>query len=115
MARKLDRSIRPGFGDDVRALPSANLQRLAIQILIDVSTCELAGVPLDERVSTGDLSDCRKVYFDERDGKPRFRLVYRLLPNEIEAVIVEGVAGGYRERLRVYVAAAQRLGRFPQT
>src|SRR5674476_1357722 len=39
--------------------------------------------------SVGDLSDGRKVYFDDQeDSTPRFRLVYRLLPNEVEAVAV---------------------------
>ncbi len=62
----------------------------------------------------GDLSDCRKVYFDEPDydGAPRYRLVYRLLPNEVQAVEVEAVATGRRAAMAAYVEAARRLGRF---
>jgi len=45
-------------------------------------------------------------------GPPRFRLVYRLLPNEVQAVSVEAVAVGRRRLMDVYVQAARRLGRF---
>ena len=86
-----------------------------MQIVVDVSTSKLEGVPLEDHPSVGDLSDCRKVYFDEDDeGKPRFRLVYRLLPNEVEAIEVEAVAVavGRRAAMDAYVRAARRLGRF---
>jgi len=109
--RALERVARPGFADDVRSLPTPNLQRRAIQIWVDVSNGSLEGLPLEGRASTGDLSDCRKAYFDEREGPPRYRLVYRLLPHEATAVCVEAVAVGYRDLLHVYRTAAQRLGR----
>ena len=110
--RPLDRSLRPEAADDIRNLPSENLKRRAIQIIIDVSKGELEGRPLEDHPSVGDLSDCRKVYFDDRDDdKPRFRLVYRLLSNEVEAVSVEAVAAGRRRLMDVYVQAARRLGR----
>ena len=110
--RPLDRSLRPEAADDIRNLPSENLKRRAIQIIIDVSKGELEGRPLEDHPSVGDLSDCRKVYFDDRDDdKPRFRLVYRLLPNEVEAVSVEAVAVGRRRLTEVYVVAARQLGR----
>jgi hypothetical protein len=113
MARKiLRRSLRPEAVDDVKNLPSENLKRRAIQIIVDVSIGGLEGRPLEDHPSVGDLSDCRKVYFDDQeDGKPRFRLVYRLLPNEVEAVEVEAVAVGRRRLMEVYVEAARRLGR----
>jgi hypothetical protein len=110
--KPLHRSLRPEAADDVRHLPSLNLQRRAIQIIVDVSTGGLEGRPLEAHPSVGDLSDCRKVYFDDQEaGKPRFRLVYRLLPNEVEAVAVEAVAVGRRRLMEVYVEAARRLGR----
>jgi hypothetical protein len=108
----LRRSLRPEAVDDVKNLPSENLKRRAIQIIVDVSKGELEGRPLADHPSIGDLSDCRKVYFDDQeDGKPRFRLVYRLLPNEVEAVEVEAVAVGRRRLMEVYAEAARRLGR----
>jgi len=51
------------------------------------------------------------VYFDDQEAdKPQFRLVYRLLPNEVEAVEVKAVAVGRRRLMEVYVEAARRLG-----
>lgn len=49
-----------------------------------------------------------------RAGKPRYRLVYRYTPNEVEAVAVEAVAVGERSGLDVYLTAAERLGRQPE-
>jgi hypothetical protein len=110
----LELGYLPEFADDVRALPTQRLQRIVIQRLVDISKGRLEGKPLDERVATGDLSDCRKLYFDETGGmKPRYRLVYRLLPNEVQATEVQAVATGEREALVVYYEAARRLGRLP--
>ena len=112
MQRPLRRSLRPEAVEDIKNLPSANLKRRAIQIIVDISKGELNGKPLTDHPSVGDLSDCRKVYFDDQDeGKPRFRLVYRLLPNQVEAVEVQAVAVGRRRLMEVYVEAARRLGR----
>jgi hypothetical protein len=112
LAGKLERSFFPGFVDDIKALPTLNLQRRALQVFADLSNREFEGQPLDERPSTGDLSDCRKVYFDSEDHRaPRYRFVYRLRPNEIEAVEVEGVAVGERKGLEVYLEVARRLDR----
>lgn len=109
----LKRKVLPGCEKDFAALPTHNLRVIAMQILVDVSLGKRAGQALDEMASTGDLSDCFKVYFDERDDiKPRFRLVYRLLPDGgVDAVIVEAVAVGQRAALDAYVRAAKRLGR----
>lgn len=112
MRRPLARSVRPEAVDDIKNLPSENLKRRAIQIIVDVSKGELEGRLLENHPSVGDLSDCRKVYFDDQEeDKPRFRLVYRVLPNEVEAVAVEAVAVGRRRLMEVYVQAARRLGR----
>lgn len=55
-------------------------------------------VPLEDHPSVGDLSDCGKVYFDDQaEDKPRFRLVYRVLPNEVDAVAVEAAGVGRRQ------------------
>lgn len=112
MAGELRRAYREGFRQDILALPSRQLQKVALQIVVGVSKGRRRGRPLESRVATGDLSDCRKVYFDEvGTNRPRFRLVYRLLPDEVEAVEVEAVAVGRREALAAYVVAATRLGR----
>lgn len=112
---ELRRTYRPGFADDVLALPTLRLREIVLQRLVDISKGRLQGQPLDQRARTGDLGDCRKLYFDETGGqRPEYRLVYRLLPNGIEAVEVEAVAVGRREALEVYVTAARRLGRTPE-
>lgn len=102
----------PGFQEDIYALPDARTRKMALDMLVLIRDCKIGGVRLDARVSTGDLGDCFKLYFDP-DGaqKPRFRLVYRYTPNEVEAVAIEAVAVGRRRGLEVYVTAAERLGR----
>ena len=112
MKKHLPRKYQPKFADDVKKLPTVNLQRLALQKIIDVSIGTLVGIPLEDHAAIGDLSDCRKIYFDERDDiSPRYRLVYRFLPNEIQAVCVEAITVGERKLLEVYAEAARRLGR----
>lgn len=109
--RKL--SAHPEFRNDIRRLPTANLQRRALQILADVAGGQNLGEQLEDHSSVGDLSDCRKMYFDETcERKPRYRLVYRLLPDEVTAVEVEAIVVGLRAAMQVYVDAARRLGRF---
>ena len=108
----LKRSILPGCKVEINALPDA-LKRRVVQIIMDVSNGTYEGRPLEDHPSVGDLSDCRKVYFDDNDDdKPRYRLVYRLLPNELAAVEVQAVSVGRRAAMDAYVRAAQRLGRF---
>ena len=104
----------PGFEDDLFALPSRQLMEMTLKLLVEVKRGNLEGQPLGVLSATGDLSDCRKIYFDT-DGtqKPRFRLVYRYTPNEIRAVAIEAVAVGKRATLSVYKLAATRLGRIP--
>jgi mRNA interferase RelE/StbE len=112
LTRQLERTFFPGFVTDIKALPSLNLQRRALQIFTDLSNREFEGQPLEDHPGIGDLSDCRKVYFDSEDHRaPRYRFVYRLRPNEIEAVEVEAVAVGERKGLEVYLEVARRLGR----
>lgn len=112
MGKSLPRKYHSKFADDIRNLPSINLQRLALQKITDVSNGSLIGIPLEDHPAVGDLKDCRKIYFDEHDGEaPRYRLVYRLLPNEVEAVCVEAITVGERKSLEVYAEAAKRLGR----
>jgi hypothetical protein len=103
-----------GFEADLFALPSRELMERVLTLLVEVSKGTLTGQPLEELVATGDLSDCRKIYFDvDNNQKPRYRLVYRLTPSEIRAVAVEAVAVGERRNLDAYVRAARNLGRLP--
>lgn len=102
----------PGFDTDVYDLPAPEARKIALDMLVLVRDGKVRGVALGEHVQTGDHSDCYKLYFDP-DGsrKPRFRLVYRYTPNEVQAVALEAVAVGPRSELEVYLRASQRLGR----
>ncbi|ERG65132.1 hypothetical protein L332_11865 [Agrococcus pavilionensis RW1] len=103
----------PGFQQDVYDLPSLALRKRAMELLALVAEGELQGLPLDRRATTGDLGDCRKLYFDEdpRNPKPNYRLVYRLTPNEANAVAVQAVAVGERFELDAYLRAQRNLRR----
>ncbi|SEB94235.1 hypothetical protein SAMN04489806_2186 [Paramicrobacterium humi] len=107
--------FRPGVADDINALPTENLRRRALVIALDVANGRLRGLPLGNHRATGDLTDCFKVYFDVRDGPPRYRLVYRVLESGgIEVSLVEVVAVGRRASMAVYAEAARRLGRLDE-
>ena len=112
MARKLALTALPGFQEDIDALPDIATRQMAVNMLLHVRNGDAQGIPLDNRVSTGDLGDCYKLYFDpDGSDKPRFRLVYRFTPNEVQAVAIEAVAVGRRQGLDAYLRAAARLGR----
>lgn len=70
-------------------------------------------LPLDYDARIGNLGDCRKVYFDKaRSIRPAgFRIVFRLLPDEVAAELIQIVSTGPRAGLEVYRIAASRLDR----
>lgn len=112
MARVLGLTALPGFQDDIDALPNVATRQMAVNMLLHVRNGDVRGIALDDRASTGDLGDCFKLYFDpDGSDKPRFRLVYRFTPNEVQAVAIEAVAVGRRQGLDAYLRAAERLGR----
>lgn len=109
---KLALRALPGFQADIDALPDLPTRKMALDMLVLVRDGKTRGRPLDDRVSTGDLSDCYKLYFDpDGSGKPRFRLVYRYTPTEVAAVAVEAVAVGRRAQLDAYRRAIANLDR----
>lgn len=102
----------PGFQRDIDDLPDIRVRKMALDMLVLVRDGKASGVPLEERAGTADLGDCFKFYFDpDGSGKPRFRLVYRWLPDQLQAVALEAVAVGERADLDAYVRAARNLGR----
>ncbi len=112
MTDRLSLTALPGFEADLKALPTFELQKMALGLLIEVRNGNVRGVRLDHRVATGDLSDCFKLYFDT-DGsrKPNYRLVYRYQPDEVNAVSIEAVGVGERADLAVYRTISTRLAR----
>lgn len=109
---------------DLQQLPSDEARKVALWWLKRVERNPRLGLLLQWQQSTGDLSDCRKIYFEERDEpwnvavspkrsageeRARFRIVYRLRPSEARPEYAEVVAIGPKRY--VYVSAARRLGR----
>ena len=98
--------VREEILADMAALPTDELRREAAKFLLRLKRNPHLGQPLENRAA-GDLSDCRKIYFNEA----RHRIVYRLLPNEHQPQRVEIVAIGARAHGAVYRSALERLER----
>ena len=70
------------------------------------------GIALTKHPLWGDLSDCRKIYLDEsHDRSPRWRIIYKLLPDEQNAQVAEVIIIGPRASGEVYQEVMRRLGR----
>lgn len=110
---------------DIQALPSKQLQAIAFWWLKRVRRNPTLGATLSYQRSTGDLSDCRKIYFDEDDEpwsslwvprtrvaddpRPRYRIVYRLLPSDENPDFAQVIAVGAKPE--VYWKASLKLER----
>ena len=110
---------------DLKALSSDRLRKAALWWLKRVRRDHLLGKELGYQVSTGDLRGLYKLYFDEDDEpwnplwepparppgdpRPRYRIVYQLLPNEDRPVLIEVISIGRKPQ--VYWGAAERLAR----
>jgi hypothetical protein len=92
---------------DLRALPSADLRREALTFIVRLRQEPYLGQPLGIHPVIGDLSDCRKIFFDQA----RYRILYRLLPSDQRPQEADVIAVGARAAFAVYNAAIQRLGR----
>jgi len=100
-------TFHPQARGDMMNLGSAPLKLEATKFLLQLERAPLFGEKLGEHAKVGDLSDCRKIYFD----KARHRIVYRVLPNEKKPEVVEVSVIGARAELEVYTEAIRRLGR----
>lgn len=112
MARPHHRALLPQVLDDIRALARLEDQLVdaALQAIVDPAEHRQTGKLLGPRHVSGDLSGCRRLRFDLADQYPhRFRIIYRLLPNEDDADTVEVIAVGPRGGHAPYQAAVARL------
>lgn len=117
MARLPVEFLDPTAKQQLLDLPSKELKRRALGLLAAVSKEDpKLGKPCGFAFSTGNLSDCRKLYFDEqRDMDPRYRIVYRLLPDEDEPKKVEVIRIGlkvpYGDEEQIYRQVGRALDR----
>jgi hypothetical protein len=112
MARPYHRALLPHVLDDLRALDeiSDQLVDVALQAITDISEHRKTGKPLGARHVSGDLTGCRRSRFDLPGLRPeRFRIIYRLLPDDQNADTVEVIAVGPRGSHAAYQTAVARL------
>jgi plasmid stabilization system protein ParE len=93
--------------DDDSAL--LELKKEAVRLVLSLAENPKRGEPLYARVGTETIAEGRRIRFDRPGyrGKPRFRIVYDLLPNEgnPERALVYIIA----EREHVYTIANARV------
>ena len=88
------------------------LARLALTKPRDYEAGRIDAVPLRSMARTGDLGDCRKIYFGMGDS-PSHRIVVHHI-DEATVEVVEVVAVEARQGAYAYLLAANRLGRLPR-
>ena len=89
-----------------------DLPRLALAKLKDYEAGRIDAVPLRAMAKTGDLGDCRKIYFGP-GNPPSHRIVIHHI-DETTIEVVEVVAVEARHDAYAYLLAANRLGRLPR-
>lgn len=112
MAEPLHRSLLPQVLDDLRALNDIDpdLVDAALQAVTDLAQHRKTGKLLGARHVSGDLTGTRRLKFDLADERPeRFRVIFRLLPDDDTPDTVEVIAIGLRGDHTAYRAAVARL------
>lgn len=103
---------------DISAIDDQAVQDEVSLGVLDVVEDPFIGEQLRYLPGVGDLSDCRKHYVDvppdqRPPGPKRYRIVYRILPEESQPERVEMVSVGVRADLVAYRRAVVRLDRPP--
>jgi len=97
------------FADLGQEAALLGLKREAMRLILSLADDPKLGEPLHARIGTEAIAEGRRIRFDRPGyrGKPRFRIVYDLLPNEgePERALVYIVA----EREHVYTIANARV------
>lgn len=112
MAPSYHRALLPQVLDDLRSLGTFDdaLVDAALQAITDLAEHRKIGKLLGVRHVSGDLLGCRRLRFDLPDEQPaRFRIIYRLQPDEAEPHTIEVIAVGPRGGHAAYQAAVARL------
>ena len=95
------------LGEDNPELP-----RLALTKLRDYEAGRIDAAPLRAMAKTGDLGDCRKIYFGPGNPPSHRIVIHHLDDTTIE--VVEVVVVEARQDAYAYLLAANRLGRLPR-
>jgi hypothetical protein len=106
------RALLPEVVDDLRDLAQFDdaLIDAALQAITDLAVHRKTGKELGDRHVSGNLSGCLRLRFDLPGTKPeRFRVVYRLVPDDTDPDTVEVIAVGPRGGHAAYQAAVSRL------
>lgn len=101
--------------DDVGRLAEDDpvLATYALLKVRDLEDGRVEGVPLADMAKSGDLHDCRKLYFGI-GNPPSHRIVYRDVDDGTTQIeIIEIIAIEERAEMYAYLLAAVRLGRLP--
>lgn len=112
MARPYDRALLPQVLDDLRALNETDeaLVDATLQAIVDLAEHRKTGKILGARHVSGDLTGCRRLRFDLPGQRPaRFRIIYRLLPDDQNPDTIEVIAVGPRGGHAAYQTAVTRL------
>lgn len=105
----------PRVSDDLHELARVDKRLVdrAIGLMGELRDDPWAGEDLRERYNMRPIKDCRKLRFDvpDRDGKPRYRVVYRNEPLDGAPGLVRIWAVGPRDDLVAYTRATARIAR----
>lgn len=112
MGKRYHRALLPEVLDDLRALAEIDngLVDAAFAATTDLAERRKAGKLLGERHVSGDLTGTRRLRFDLPGQRPeRFRVIYRLRPDDENPETVDVIAVGPRGGHAAYQAGVARL------
>jgi hypothetical protein len=100
----------PLISKDLDNLKSRKLQLIALNLVEQLMHGSIRGKRLENQEGVGDLSDFFKIYFDiDKERPPRYRIVYRYLPNSDAPTELQLLVIATRENLKVYKEAVKRM------
>jgi mRNA interferase RelE/StbE len=116
--RVVELDWRGSAQSDLGSIEDEAIQDEIAVALLDIVEDPFLGDELRYIPGVGDLSDCRKLYVDvppdrRPPGPKRYRIVYRMLPDETRPQKVEVISIGVRADLVAYRRAVVRLNRPP--
>jgi hypothetical protein len=104
----------PFISNDLQNLKSAQLKIIALNLIEQLIQGNIRGKRLENHDSVGNLSNYLKLYFDvDKDRPPRYRIVYRYIPDSGAPTQLQILVIATRENLEVYKEAVKRMKDLP--